>query len=230
MILIIKIRWPWDRLIFIIGLTGPARWHLYIAIPPSPCYLVVFISSSTKVSYRVHSTVLVLYTVSCYCGSHYNESRLYRAHPNSNLSFQFMHLSQHGLDEGALAHAHRAHHSHQLTWRHRHVDAGKHGREPQHRMAWWRHKIETFSALLALCAGNSPVPVISPHKGQWRGALMFSLICARINDWVNNREAGDLRRHRGHYDVKVMGGIDFSNNAHLILRGLRPRQTPKLTT
>ena len=33
---------------------------------------------------------------------------------------------------------------------------------------------------------------------------MFSLICVWINDWVNNREAGDLRRHRGHYDVTVM--------------------------
>ena len=66
---------------------------------------------------------------------------------------------------------------------------------------WWRHQMESFSALLGLCAGNSPVPVNSPHKGHWRGALMFSLICARINDWVNNREAGDLRRHRGHYDV-----------------------------
>ena len=62
----------------------------------------------------------------------------------------------------------------------------------------------TFSALLALCAGNSPVPVNSPHKGQLRGALTFSLICAWIIDWVNNREAGDLRRHRGHYDVIVM--------------------------
>ena len=70
--------------------------------------------------------------------------------------------------------------------------------------SWWRHQMETFSALLAVCAGNSPVPVNSPHKGQWRGALMFSLICARINDWVNNREAGDLRRYRGHYDVIVM--------------------------
>ena len=47
-------------------------------------------------------------------------------------------------------------------------------------------------------------PVNSPHKGQWRGALMFSLICVWINDWVNNREAGDLRRHRAHYDVIVM--------------------------
>ena len=74
----------------------------------------------------------------------------------------------------------------------------------QHMLSWWRHQMETFSALLALCAGNSPGPVNSPHKGQWRGALMFSLICARINDWVNNREAGDLRRHRGHYDVNVM--------------------------
>ena len=38
----------------------------------------------------------------------------------------------------------------------------------------------------------------------WRGALMFSLICTWINDWVNNRETGDLRRHRTHYDIKVM--------------------------
>ena len=42
---------------------------------------------------------------------------------------------------------------------------------------WWRHQMETFSALLALCVGNSPVTVNSPHKAQWRGALMFSLIC-----------------------------------------------------
>ena len=47
-------------------------------------------------------------------------------------------------------------------------------------------------------------PINSPHKGQWRGALMFSFICARINGWVNNREAGDLRRHHAHYDDIVM--------------------------
>ena len=47
-------------------------------------------------------------------------------------------------------------------------------------------------------------PVDSLHKGQWRGALMFSLICACINGWVKNREAGDLRRHRAHYDVIIM--------------------------
>ena len=47
-------------------------------------------------------------------------------------------------------------------------------------------------------------PVNSPHKGQWRGPLMFSLICAWIDGWVNNGEAGDLRCYRAHYDVIVM--------------------------
>ena len=47
-------------------------------------------------------------------------------------------------------------------------------------------------------------PVNSPHKGQWRGAFMFSLICVWMNDWVNNGEAGDLRRYLIHYDVTVM--------------------------
>ena len=64
--------------------------------------------------------------------------------------------------------------------------------------------METFSALLAICAGNSPVPGEFPHKGQWRGAVMFFLICVWINGWVNNRKAGDLRRYRIHYDVIVM--------------------------
>ena len=79
--------------------------------------------------------------------------------------------------------------------------------------------METFSALLALYAGNSPFPMNSPHKGQWRGALMFSFIYAWINDWVNNREAGDLRRQRGHYDVIVMSlelAQDLTND-YLIL-------------
>ena len=47
-------------------------------------------------------------------------------------------------------------------------------------------------------------PVNSPHKGQWRGALIFYLICVWINGWVNNREAGDLRRYLAHYDVIVI--------------------------
>ena len=63
----------------------------------------------------------------------------------------------------------------------------------------WKH----FSRYWPFVRGIYRPPVNSPHKGQWRGALMFSLICTRINIWVNNREAGDLRRHRAHYDVIV---------------------------
>ena len=58
----------------------------------------------------------------------------------------------------------------------------------------------------------------SPHKGQRRGALMFSLICVWINVWVNNHEAGDLRRYRTHYDVIVM--LAFKNWIYDILFAL----------
>ena len=77
--------------------------------------------------------------------------------------------------------------------------------------------METFSALLALCVGNSPVFGEFPHKGQWRGALMFSLICAWINAWVKNREAGDLRRHRAHYDVTVMSPESLTFYKHIMI-------------
>ena len=41
---------------------------------------------------------------------------------------------------------------------------------------------------------------------------MFTLICVWINGWVNNREAGDLRGYRCHYDVIVMQSIILSRN------------------
>ena len=52
--------------------------------------------------------------------------------------------------------------------------------------------------------GENTSPVNSPHKGQWHGALMFSLVHAWTNSWDNNRDTGGLRRHRAHYDVPVM--------------------------
>ena len=64
----------------------------------------------------------------------------------------------------------------------------------------WKH----FPRYWPFVRGIHRSPVNSPHKGQWRGALMFSLICVWINSWVNNGEAGDLRRYRAHYDVTVM--------------------------
>ena len=67
-----------------------------------------------------------------------------------------------------------------------------------------RHHMETFSALLAICAGNLPVTGEFPHKGQWRGAFTFSLMWAWINGWVNKGEAGDLTCHHDQYDVTVI--------------------------
>ena len=91
-------------------------------------------------------------------------------------------------------------------WRH-HFFPGSAGPQPT---PWWRHQMETFSASLAFVRGIHRSPVNSPHKGQWRGALMFSLICVWINGWVNTREAGDLRRYRAHYDVNVMTRLAFA--------------------
>ena len=64
----------------------------------------------------------------------------------------------------------------------------------------WKH----FPRYWPLVRGIHRSPMNSPHKGQWRGALMFSLICAPINAWVNNHETNDLRRYRAHYDVTVL--------------------------
>ena len=64
----------------------------------------------------------------------------------------------------------------------------------------WKH----FPGYWPFVRGIHRSPVNSPHKGQWRRAWMFSLICAWINGRVNHREPGDLRRHRAHYDVIIM--------------------------
>ena len=90
-------------------------------------------------------------------------------------------------------------------------------------------------------------PVNSPHKGRWRGALMFSLICAWTDSWANNGDAGDLRRYRTHYDVifKVLfvHGLyidnpcaDFKENDYWsrfvvprLSPGVKWRKTPMIT-
>ena len=72
----------------------------------------------------------------------------------------------------------------------------------------WNH----FPRYWPFVRGIHRSPVNSPHKGQWRGALMFTLICARINGWVNNREAGDLRPNRAHYGVIVMVSCSMINS------------------
>ena len=83
--------------------------------------------------------------------------------------------------------------------------------------------------------------VNSPHKGQWRGALMFLWSAPWINERVTNRQAGDLRRHRAHYDIIVMnngrvtfilwqhvGYLDTHRICHKI-QGMRCEFLPLLT-
>ena len=68
-------------------------------------------------------------------------------------------------------------------------------------------KRKHFPHYWSLVRGIHWSPVDSPHKGQWSGAVMFSLICTWTHGWANNREAGDLRRHCDHYDATVTRGV-----------------------
>ena len=72
-------------------------------------------------------------------------------------------------------------------------------------------KLKHFTRYWTFVRGIHRSPVNSPHKGQWRGALMFSLICPWTNRWVNNLNAGDLRRNRAHYNVSVMYMLLFAS-------------------
>ena len=64
----------------------------------------------------------------------------------------------------------------------------------------WKH----FSHYWPFVRGIHRSMVNFPQKGQWHRAMMFSLICAWINGWVNSCEAGDVRCHHTHYDVTAM--------------------------
>ena len=72
----------------------------------------------------------------------------------------------------------------------------------------WKH----FPRYWPFVQGILRSPVNSPHKNRWRVALMFSLICAWTNGWVNHRDAGHLRRDRAHYDVTVMAQMTNQRN------------------
>ena len=86
---------------------------------------------------------------------------------------------------------------------------GETARSPHDDVIEWKH----FPPYWPFVRGIHRSPVNSPHKGQWRGALMFSLISAWINGSVNNRGVGDLRRHRADYDVTVMSNEIYHGDA-----------------
>ena len=64
----------------------------------------------------------------------------------------------------------------------------------------WKH----FPRYWPFVSGIHRSPVYSPHKAQWRGALIVSLICAWTNGWTNHWDVGGLRRHSARYAVTVM--------------------------
>ena len=72
-------------------------------------------------------------------------------------------------------------------------------------------KWKQFPHYWTFVRGIHQSPLNTPHKSQWRGALVFSLICAWTNGSVNDRNAADLRRHRAHYDVTVKGWRCFQH-------------------
>ena len=86
----------------------------------------------------------------------------------------------------------------------------KHNKSPQSVSRMMTSSNGKFSALLAICAGNSPVTGEFPTQRPVTRSLDF-FICAWINAWVNNPEAGDLRRRRAHYDVNLMRSHNREN-------------------
>ena len=92
----------------------------------------------------------------------------------------------------------------------------------------WRHcdesyAINTCSGLVHGTSGSKQINMVN-QKDQWRGALMFHIICAWTNNWANNREADDLRCHRAHYDANVVPFRDIS------LARINHTLSPVLTT
>ena len=79
-------------------------------------------------------------------------------------------------------------------------------------MPLWRFQMETFSALLALCEGNPPVTVGLPSQRPVMRSFDISVSCAWTNGRASNRDTGDLRCHRAHYDVTVMQDVYWSTS------------------
>ena len=80
----------------------------------------------------------------------------------------------------------------------------EHANDEENNGSWWRHQMETFFAFLALCAWNSPVTGEFPMQRPMARSFGVFFDLHLTNGWVNNRDAGDLRRYRAYYDVTVM--------------------------
>ena len=74
----------------------------------------------------------------------------------------------------------------------------------KYKLTWWRHQMETFSALLVFCGGNSPVTGEFPAQKPVMRSFDVFFDLSPNKGWTNHRDAGDLRRHRAHYDAIVL--------------------------
>ena len=82
---------------------------------------------------------------------------------------------------------------------------------------WWRHEMETFSALLALCEGNSPATVEFPAQRPVTRSFDVFFV-PRLNKRLSKQyRRRDLSRFGAHYDVTVM-----------LWWALKPTPKPKL--
>ena len=79
--------------------------------------------------------------------------------------------------------------------------------------------METYAALLTICVGNSAGTGEFPTQRPVTLSFDGFFICVWINGWVNNREAGDLRRYRGHYDVTVMDRSEMAIKEDRVYNG-----------
>ena len=71
----------------------------------------------------------------------------------------------------------------------------------------WKH----FPRYWPFARGIHRSPVDSPHKGQWREALVFYLIYAWTNDLANNREMSSYQNRKSHCGDKT---VVRSSNLH----------------
>ena len=86
---------------------------------------------------------------------------------------------------------------------------------------WWRHQMETFSALLAICAGNSPVhgefPTQRPVTRSFD--VYFDL---RPNKWLSKQSWGwwfetlscSLWRHRNDYSMSPLHHCGYCSKSY----------------
>ena len=80
----------------------------------------------------------------------------------------------------------------------------------------WKH----FPRYWPFVGGIHRSPVNFPTQRPVTRSFDVSLIRVWINGWVNNGEAGDLRRHRAHYDVTVMRhGIPIRHGTRIRITG-----------